>query len=288
MRETVHQASAVSDWSGARTSIAGALARRPGVVLAILWVLLAVLAALWPTVFTNADPAQVNSDAILAPPSLTHLFGTDQLGRDMLARIAHGAGLTLMAAGVALAVALSIGVLAGAVAGFVGGITDTIIMRIVDVTLAIPGLLLALMIITSIGYGTVPVALAVGIGLLPGFARTTRAEVLRVRNAPYVEAAMLCGQRPSTILFAHVLPNSAGPVVALAVLDFGRAILWVAALSFLGFGAQPPLADWGSLISDGRAALVNAPWVPLIPGLVVGLSVFSLNHIARTLEEVRP
>ncbi|MGC1331867.1 ABC transporter permease, partial [Pseudomonas sp.] len=162
---------------------------------------------------------------------------------------------------------------------------DAGIMRLVDVLLALPGLLLALAIVTAIGFGTVPVAVAVGVGIIPGFARTTRAEVLRVKTLPYVEAARLGGASWTRTLLRHVLPNAWGPVAVLATLDFGAAILATAGLSFLGFGAQPPLAEWGTLIANGRQFLITAPWVSLLPGLVVVLVVFSLNHIARTLEE---
>jgi peptide/nickel transport system permease protein len=157
---------------------------------------------------------------------------------------------------------------------------------VVDVLLAIPGLLLALSIVTALGYGTIPVAVAVGVGIIPGFARTTRAEVLRVKTLPYIEAARAGGASWSRVLIRHILPNSWGPVAVLAVLDGGVAIIAIASLSFLGFGAAPPAAEWGTLIADGRNYLVTAWWLSLLPGLFVALLVLGLNHISKTLQEL--
>ncbi|WKK71115.1 ABC transporter permease subunit [Rathayibacter oskolensis] len=165
---------------------------------------------------------------------------------------------------IAIAIALVGGLALGVASGYAGGVVDAVVMRIVDVLLAIPGLLLALAIVTAIGFGTLPVALAVGIGILPGFARTTRAEVLRVKTLPYVEAARTGGATRLRVLVRHVLPNSWGPVAVLAVLDLGTAIIAVAALSFLGFGAAPPAAEWGTLYPE-RTQLPGDQPVALAP-----------------------
>ncbi len=264
-----------------------ALLRRPGFVLAVVFVALVVVAALVPSLFTTYDPYATAPVARLTPPGAAHWFGTDELGRDLYTRVVFGATLTIQAALSAIAIALVAGLTLGVVSGFFGGWVDAVLMRVVDVSLAIPGLLMALAVVTALGFGTLPVAIAVGVGIVPGFARTTRAEVLRVKTLPYIEAARASGATRSRILLHHVLPNAWGPVAVLAVLDFGVAILSVAALSFLGFGAAPPAAEWGTLIARGRDYLVTAPWVSLLPGLFVGLVVISLNHVARTLEEVR-
>jgi peptide/nickel transport system permease protein len=269
-----------------RLATARALGRRPGFLLAAAFVAFVLVSALAPTLFTSVDPyATVPVDKLL-PPSATHLFGTDELGRDLFARVLHGGLLTIQATALAIGIALVGGLVIGLLTGFLGGWVDAVLMRGVDVLLAIPGLLLALAIVTAVGFGTVPVAIAVGIGIVPGFARTTRAEVLRVRTLPYVEAARTGGASWGRVLVRHVLPNSWGPVAVLAVLDFGAAIIAVAALSFLGFGAEPPAAEWGTLISAGRSYLVTSPWLSLLPGLFVGLLVFALNHLAKTIEEV--
>lgn len=270
----------------ARSSLSFAL-RRPGFVLALVLVGFVIVAAVAPGVFATADPSQTNPAAKLTPPGREYWFGTDELGRDLFARVVHGSTLSVQAALLAVGIALVGGLALGVLAGFIGGRTDAVIMRVVDVLLALPGLLLSLAIITAIGFGTIPVAIAVGIGIIPGFARTTRAEVLRVRTQPYIEAARLGGIGWFRILVRHVLPNSWGPVAVLAVLDFGAAIIAAASLSFLGFGAAPPAAEWGTLISNGRNFLITAPWVSLIPGLVVVAVVFSINHISKTLEELQ-
>jgi len=242
------------------------LLRRPGFSLALLVVLFALLSALAPQLLTSFDPYATSPADKLSAPSLVHWFGTDELGRDLYTRVVYGARL-------------------GVLAGFAGGRVDAALMRLIDVLLALPGLLLALAIVTAIGFGTVPVAIAVGVGIIPGFARTTRAEVLRIKTLPYVEAARLGGASWARTLLRHVLPNAWGPVAVLATLDFGAAILATAGLSFLGFGAAPPAAEWGTLIANGRHFLITAPWVSLLPGLFVVAVVFSLNHLARSVEE---
>jgi peptide/nickel transport system permease protein len=223
----------------------------------------------------------------LLPPSLAHVFGTDELGRDLFARMVNGSALSVEATLIAIGIAVLAGLVIGVVSGFAGRIVDAALMRFVDVLLAIPALLLALAIVTALGFGTTNVAIAVGVGLTPGFARITRAEVLRIKTLPYVEAARGGGASWLSVVRRHILPNSWGPVLVLAVLDFGTAILAVSSLSFLGFGAPPPQSEWGSLIAGGRDYLITSPWLTLLPGLAVALLVFSLNHIAKTLEELQ-
>ncbi|MCW2747548.1 MAG: putative D,D-dipeptide transport system permease protein DdpC [Nocardioidaceae bacterium] len=263
------------------------LLRRPGFLIAVTYVVLVGLTALVPSLFTSRDPnATVPKEKLLAP-SWSHLFGTDELGRDLFTRMVHGSALSIGAVLISVGLAVTVGLLIGVVSGYAGGWLDGLLMRFVDVMLAIPALLLALAIVTALGFGTVNVAIAVGVGLTPGFARITRAEVLRVKTLPYVEAARSTGAGQFRVLRRHVLPNSWGPVVVLAVLDIGTAILAVSSLSFLGFGAPPPQSEWGSLISSGRTYLVTSPWLTLLPGLAVGAVVYSLNHIGKTFEEIQ-
>lgn len=263
------------------------LLRRPGVLVAVLFLLLVVVSAFLPSLFATHDPYATDPVNKLSTPSAAHLFGTDHVGRDLFSRVIHGSGETVVATLLAVGIGLGAGVTLGVLSGFAGGRTDAVLMRIVDVFLAIPGLLLALAIVTAIGFGTIPVAVAVGIGSIPAFARTTRSEVLRVRTLGYVEAGQLCGSSIWVVLGQHVLRNSWGPVAALAVLEFGAAVLAVASLSFLGFGAAPPAAEWGTLIAEGRSYMATAPWVALLPGLFVAATVFSLNHLGRSLEEAK-
>jgi peptide/nickel transport system permease protein len=260
---------------------------RPGLLLALLYVAFVLVSAVVPGWFTSYDPdATAGADKLLAP-SAQHWFGTDELGRDLFSRVLHGSTLTIQATLGAIAIAVVTGLALGVVSGFFGGWLDSVLMRVVDVLLAVPRLLLALTIVTALGFGPLPIAVAVGVGIVPGFARITRARVLSIKALPYIEAARTGGASWTRVLVRHILPNSWGPVLVLAVLDFGVAILAISALSFLGFGAAPPAAEWGTLISQGRSYLITSPWLTLRPGLFVGLMVFSLNHISRSLEELQ-
>ncbi|MFG2784275.1 ABC transporter permease [Streptomyces prunicolor] len=260
------------------------LVRRPGLLLSVLLVVLVVLASFWPGLFTSRDPLTGVPSQNFRGPSGAHWFGTDELGRDVFSRVVHGAQLSLKATLIAVAVAFVVGSLIGLVAGFVGRWVDDVLMRLVDVLLSIPALFLSLALVTALGYGTVKVAVAVGIASVASFARVTRAEVLRVRQAVFVEASRACGTRWYAVLGRHVLPNAAGPVIVLATLDFGSAILAVSALSFLGYGAPPPAPEWGTLISDGRNYLANARWLTALPGLAIAATVLATNRIARALD----
>jgi peptide/nickel transport system permease protein len=223
----------------------------------------------------------------LQPPSTEHWFGTDQIGRDLYTRVVHGASLTLTAAAIAVGVGILIGAVLGLIAGFAGGRIDDLVMRGADVLLAIPGLLLSLAIITALGFGTVNVAIAVGAASIASVSRIMRAEVLRVRSAGYIEAAYTSGNTWIRVLGRHVLPNAIGPVLVLAVLELGAAILAVSALSFLGYGAQPPLAEWGSLVAAGRDYLRYAWWLTTFPGIVIALTVLAANRLSRALDTDR-
>lgn len=260
------------------------LVHRPGLLASALVVVLIVLAAFWPELFTSRDPLHgVPSENFRAPDG-AHWFGTDELGRDVFSRVVHGAQLSLKATLLAVAVAFVVGGLIGLVAGFVGGWVEDVLMRVVDVLLSIPSLFLSLALVTALGYGTVKVAVAVGIASVAGFARVTRAEVLRVRQAVFVEASRSCGARWYTVLGRHVLPNAVGPVIVLATLDFGAAVLAVSSLSFLGYGAPPPAPEWGTLIADGRNYMANAWWLTALPGLAIAATGLAANRIARALD----
>ncbi len=257
---------------------------RPGALVALLVVVLVVAWALVPTAFTSTDPITGVPADNLQPPSAAHWFGTDHLGRDLFARTVHGTGLSLQAAAVAIAIALGAGSLLGLVAGFVGGRVDDVLMRLTDVLLAIPGLLLSLAVVTVLGFGTLKVAIAVGVASVATFARVMRAEVLRVRGATYVVAARLAGARRASVVVRHVVPNSAGPVLALAAIELGAVVLAVSALSFLGFGATPPTPEWGSLVAEGRNYLATAWWYSTLPGLVIAVVVLSSGRLGRAFE----
>ena len=260
------------------------LGRRPGLLAAILVVLLVLIAAFAPGVLAPGDPNLGVVADKLRPPGAGHLFGTDYLGRDLYTRVVHGASLSLQGTLIAVTVALVAGGLVGLLAGFVGRWVDEVLMRIVDVLLSIPAVLLSLALITALGYGTVNIAIAVGIASVASFARVMRAETLRIRQATYVEAARSVGTRWYVTLWRHVLPNAAGPVLVLAVLDFGLAILAISSLSFLGYGAPPPAPEWGSLIAEGRNYLATSWWLCALPGLTIAATVLSVNRISRALD----
>ncbi|CAM4347909.1 ABC transporter permease [Nocardia ninae] len=257
-----------------------------GNVALILSGLVAALAvgwALFPSLFAGGDPLTGVPAHKFRGPSAEHWFGTDNLGRDLYTRMVHGAGLSLTATLAAVGIALIAGSVLGLLSGAAGGIVDTVVMRVVDVLLSIPALLLSLALVTALGFGTRNVAIAVGVSLVANFARVMRSEVLRVRHAVYVEAAHASGVRWYTVLLRHVLPNSYQPVLALAAVEFGMAVLSVSALSFLGYGAKPPTPEWGSLISEGRNYLATAWWMTTLPGLVIIAVVVAAQRLGRAV-----
>ena len=254
-------------------------------VVSAVWILVLLVAAVAPTLFTPVDPLETTGPVRQAP-SFAHLFGTDAIGRDLFSRVVHGAGLSLGAAAIAVVVGLLAGTVIGLVAGYRGGWVDAVLMRFTDVLLAIPGLLLSLAFVVALGFGTVNVAIAVGVTSVASNARVLRSEVLRVRSSVYVEAAVAGGAGRLRVLLRHVLPNSISPLLALVALDFSSAILAISALSFLGYGAQPPTPEWGALVANGRDFLATAWWMTTIPGLVIALTVLAGNRISRGLSNL--
>lgn len=259
------------------------LLRQPGFTLSVLVLLTVAVAIVAPSLLATHDPyLSVPKDRLL-PPSPEHLFGTDNLGRDVYSRVVHGTALSIVSAALAVAVGVVVGGLIGLASSFLGGPVDFAIMRVVDVLVAIPGILLALIVVATLGFGPISIGLGVGLGAAGSFARVMRAQVLRVRNEEYVEAARTLGARTPAILFRHVLPNAARPVIAVAALELGTAILGVSALTFLGFGAPPPAPEWGALSSAGRDFIATQPWLSIIPGLVILVVVLSVNRVARAI-----
>ncbi|WP_232839818.1 MULTISPECIES: ABC transporter permease [Nocardia] len=260
---------------------------QPGLTLAVVVVLATLAFCVVPGVLTWNDPYLPDTDVILVGPSVEHPFGTDRLGRDIYTRTVYGTVITMSATLLAVSIAFFIGTALGLVAGYVRGIIDPIVMRVVDVLLSVPGLLLTMVVVAALGYGTTNVAVAVGISSVANFARVMRAEVLKVTQAEFVEAAASIGTPRLAILLRHVLPNSLSSVVALIPLQFGSAILAIAALGFLGFGAPPPEPEWGLLVAEGRDLLAVAPWISLFPGAVILLAVLASNRISRALQPDR-
>lgn len=258
--------------------------RRLSPTLALAWLVIAT-AALWALVpgwFAHQNPVVGQAGQQLLAPGLAHWLGTDALGRDLWARVVHGSVHSLSGAFLAVAVGLVAGTLIGLLAGATGGRVDDALMRLVDVLLAVPSLLLSLTIIILLGFGTINAAIAVGVASVAGFARLVRSEVVRVRRSDYVEAAFGSGGRFAAVLWRHVLPNSLTSVVALAALQFGSAILSISTLGFLGYGAPPPTPEWGLLIAEGRNYIATAWWLTTAPGLVVVAVVLAANRIGAS------
>lgn len=221
----------------------------------------------------------------LQPPSSDHPMGTDMLGRDLLARIVWGARISLMVGFLAMSFGFVFGSLLGLFSGMYGGIVDRAIMGAMDILLAFPGILLALAVVAALGPGLYQVMIAVGVNQIPSFARLVRGSVLSVRKHEYVEAARAVGASDPRIMLRHVAPQVIAPVIVLASLDVGTAILASAGLSFLGLGAQPPLPDWGGMINQGRAFLRSAWWVGVFPGLAIMLAVLGFNLVGDGLRD---
>lgn len=259
----------------------------PGDWLALGFLLLLLAAIAVPQLLTPFDPLEASPGNTLLAPTPAHPFGTDYLGRDLLARVIHGAAQTIGASLIAVAIGLGAGSVLGLVAAYFGSWVDTVVSRIVDVLLSIPGLLLSMMVVVALGFGTLNAAIAVGIASVATFTRLMRSEVLTVRNLTFVEAAHHIGARPATVLFRHVLPNSYTAVLSMTALQFGSAILWIAALSFLGYGTPPPHPEWGLLVSEGREYIVSSPWLTLLPGLVIVLTVLSISRVSALFHDTR-
>ncbi|MEZ7124928.1 ABC transporter permease [Nonomuraea sp. AD125B] len=256
---------------------------RIGVWLAAAVLAVLVLAALAPGLFTGQDPLAVDSAATLRAPSAAHLLGTDENGRDVLARIVHGTRASLLLGFGAIAVALVFGGLLGLAAGLGNRLVENVIMRLSDVGMAFPELLLALVVITVAGGGTANAVLAIGVANIPSYARLVRAQTLAIRRASYVEAAYALGLPARRVILRHVLPNAVKPVLILATIGVGTALVAGSALSFLGLGTPPPEPEWGSMLSTARNFISRAWWYGLFPGLAITLTVISVTVVGRAL-----
>jgi peptide/nickel transport system permease protein len=243
-----------------------------GAAMLLAWLIAAILAP----IVAPYDPLDVIAGS-RQPPGPGHLLGTDLLGRDVLSRIIFGARLSLRLGLVSVAIGLSAGIVLGLPPGYYGGKVDTVFMRLMDAMLAFPGLLLALVIIASLGPGLMNVMLAVGISSVPTYARLVRGSALAIREVEYIQAARLIGCTSLRIMFRHILPNLVGPVIVLATLQVGSAILVGSALSYLGMGAQPPTPEWGLMTAEGRAYLASAWWISTFAGVAIFTAVISVN-----------
>jgi peptide/nickel transport system permease protein len=261
------------------------LARNRGAVIgAIILVLLVVVAIVAPLI-TLYDPLEMSPQDRLQPPSPAHWFGTDNFGRDIFARVVYGTRISLPMGLISVGLALSIGLIGGLLSGYYGGWIDAVVMRLVDVMLAFPGLLLALAIVAALGPNLVNAMLAVGISVSPTYIRVVRAAVLSERELAYVDAARSIGTPGWSILFRHLLPNTLTPVIVLSTLGVATAILTAAALSFLGLGVKPPTPEWGAMLSEARNYLRLSPWTMTFPGLAIVIAALSINLFGDGLRD---
>ena len=257
----------------------------PTALTALAFLGLVVVASLAAPLLTPYDPLQMSPAEQLQPPSLAHPAGTDLFGRDVAARLLYGGRLTLGIGVVAVLIGALPGTLLGLLAGYYGRWADRLIGWFVDVILAFPSILLALTIIAALGTGAANVMLAVGIAGIPHYTRLVRGHVLSARRAPYVRAAVTIGCTDWRILSRHILPNLVGSIVVLAALNVGWAILSASALSFLGLGVQPPTPEWGAMLNEGRGYLRDAPWLTMVPGLAIALTVLAINLLGDALRD---
>jgi peptide/nickel transport system permease protein len=242
-----------------------------------LVLVLIVLAAICAPLVAPYGPTEQNFADYLSPPSLTHLFGTDEQGRDGLSRVIYGSRISLWIGVIAVSIAVTGGLFFGLLAGYFGGRTDSLIMRGMDIMLAFPEILLALAVVAVLGPALTTVMIAVGIASIPYYTRLVRSSVLVAKEAEYVSAARVIGCPASRIVVRHIMPNSLAPVLVLATTGVAAAIITGAALSFLGLGVQPPTPEWGSMLSVSRNYLQHAPWMATFPGLAIMITVVAIN-----------
>ena len=246
---------------------------------------LLLVAALAPLLATHGPYAQVLGDRLRAP-SAAYLFGTDGLGRDIFSRVVHGARVTLTIALLVAAISTPLGMLIGIVAGYLGGMVDEIMMRLADVFLAFPRLILAIAFAAALGPGVENAILAIAIAQWPSYARLARAETLNVKNNDYIQAMRVLGAGKLTIMAGHILPLTLSSIIVRMSLDMGTIILTAAGLGFLGLGAQPPMPEWGLMVADGRQFLVDQWWVSTLPGLAILVVVMGFNLLGDGIRDV--
>jgi|TARA_B110000263_G_scaffold80290_1_gene70242 dipeptide transport system permease protein len=267
-------------FSASKTAVAG-----------LIFLILVILMALFADVISPHGPAEQFREFAKLPPAwmedgqLQFFLGTDYAGRDMLSRIIHGSRLSLLAGCVVVVLSMSIGVLLGLIAGYRGGWIETLIMRVMDTIMAVPGLLLALVLVAILGPGLLNAMVAIAITYTPSFVRLTRASTLIELNRDYVTASKVAGAGPARLMFISILPNCMAPIIVQGTLSFSTAILDTAALGFLGMGAQAPIPEWGTLIAENRDLIMSAPWTVTFPGIAILLAVLAINLVGDGLRD---
>ena len=267
-------------------SAIGRLLRNPSGVIGLIIVVFFLFIAVFSKSLTPYDPIKNYPKERLQAPSLTHLAGTDEMGRDCWSRLMSGATNSISIAVVSVAFAGIVGTILGAVSGYFGGVLDNVVMRLMDLIFSFPSMLLALTISAALGTGFTNTVMAIGIVYLPIFARTARGSVLQIREMEYVEAARCIGCTDSRIIFRQILPNAVAPLIVQISLGLSWAILTESSLSYLGLGTQPPQPSWGSMLSQARVMMELAPWLMIGPGLVIMLAVLGFNLLGDAIRDL--
>lgn len=279
-RKEKHESLWKDVWAGIYSNKASLISLGFILILAII----AIVTKVFPQVLPYDPYAQDLGSALLAPSS-EHWFGTDQQGRDIFSRVLVGTQISLTVGFAAVAISLSVGVLLGSIAGYWGGAVDTVIMRIMDMMLSIPSILLAIAFMAALGPGIEKAVIAIGLVAIPEYARIVRSEILSIKEHDYIAAARVIGDSNAAIIFRHIVPNILPSIIVRATLGISTAVLDTAALGFLGLGVQPPLAEWGDMLGRGRSEIFRAPWLMIFPGLAIMLTVLAFNLLGNGIRD---
>jgi peptide/nickel transport system permease protein len=254
-------------------------------MVSLFFILFLALVALFGPLFTPYDPLVTDLPAALQGPSAAHWFGTDQLGMDIFSRVIAGTRVTLSVGLIAVAIALTLGIIFGSIAGYIGGWVDTVIMRVMDMMLSVPSILLAIVLMAALGRGIDKAVIAIGLVSIPEYARIVRGVILSIRQSDYVAAAQIAGNSKFRIIFKHILPNTLSVIIVRATLGISSAILDTAALGFLGMGVQPPQAEWGDMLGRARSFIFQAPHTLIFPGAAITMTVLAFNLLGDGLRD---
>lgn len=256
-----------------------------GAMIALVFLALALIPVFFAEQLAPYDPIAMDPNSLFQPPNAQHWFGTDQYGRDVYSRVIHGAKYSFQLGFISVGIGCLFGVILGLISGFYGGWTDSIVMRLIDIMLGFPGILLALVVVAILGPSLTNAMIAVGIGTIPSFTRLVRGSILSSKAYVYVEAARAIGCPNRRIVIRHLLPNVIAPIIVFSTLSIALAIIAGSSLSFLGLGAQPPIPEWGAMLSAGRDYLRHQPWISTFPGLAIMITVLAINLLGDGLRD---
>ena len=262
------------------------LSNKVFVIFGIFAILICLVAVFAPQICGDVDPAAGDLTQAIMPPSAEHRFGTDKMGRDIFARVIYGARSSLSSTLILVALILVIGTILGIISGYFGGWVDAVIMRIADMMIAFPGLVLAIAVAGILGPSMRNAVIAIALVSWPKYARLARSLVMKIRHTDFVAAATVTGSRTGYMLWKYMLPNTITTLVITAATDIGTMMMELAALSFLGFGAQPPTPEWGKMLNDGRTLIQTAPWTMIYPGLAIFITVVVFNMLGDALRDI--